>query len=201
MRKWRAENRDKNKKNDLRCRVYRLARQKYGDEDTEEKQKFINEEINRRLGRRMLLEQSKSNQDKEQAAALGLASLSSGSGQNSPSNSSNGEIFEEEEEELNELPFYCAPLHKIELPSLDNSTNVRCMKTTAPATAKTTVPSNYKTASQPPSPIDSNSNRSTSPPPCSSPTATVQQIAPQLPPMQSLLTHLSPPAQQRNYHS
>jgi hypothetical protein len=54
MRKWRAENRDKNKKNDLRCRVYRLARQRFGDADCIAKQSFIREEIAKRLGRRMI---------------------------------------------------------------------------------------------------------------------------------------------------
>lgn len=82
MRKWRAENRDKNKRNDLRCRVYRLSRQKFGEADSQEKQQFIHEEINRRLGRRMLLETR-------------------------------------QEDPLNELPFYSAPLHKIELPSIN----------------------------------------------------------------------------------
>jgi hypothetical protein len=81
MRKWRAENRDKNKRNDLRCRVYRLARQKFGEGNSIEKQQFIGDEINRRLGRRMLLEQQNNR--------------------------------------LDELPFYCEPLHKIELPSID----------------------------------------------------------------------------------
>ncbi|KAI7887422.1 hypothetical protein K492DRAFT_121418 [Lichtheimia hyalospora FSU 10163] len=57
MRKWRAENREKNRQNDLRCRVYRLARQKFGLDDTPEKQQFVRDEIARRLGRRMLLEQ------------------------------------------------------------------------------------------------------------------------------------------------
>ncbi|SAM08501.1 hypothetical protein [Absidia glauca] len=52
MRKWRAENREKNRQNDLRCRVYRLARQKFGDKDSVEKQTFIQDEIIRRLGRR-----------------------------------------------------------------------------------------------------------------------------------------------------
>ncbi|KAI9361846.1 hypothetical protein BD770DRAFT_360511 [Pilaira anomala] len=81
MRKWRAENRDKNKRNDLRCRVYRLARQKFGEEDSIEKQQFIDQEINTRLGKRLLSEQKNAS--------------------------------------LNELPFYCAPLHKIELPSIN----------------------------------------------------------------------------------
>lgn len=129
MRKWRAENRDKNKRNDLRCRVYRLARQKYGDDDSEEKQQFIHGEINRRLGRRLLLEKR------------------------------------EEEESLNELPFYSAPLHKIELPSIVNMNNKRYSGTSS--------------SSQPSSPISE----------CSihSPT---NHLPSTLPPMQSFL---SPP--------
>ncbi|KAI7904985.1 uncharacterized protein BX663DRAFT_416013, partial [Cokeromyces recurvatus] len=93
MRKWRAENRDKNKRNDLRCRVYRLARQKFGIEDSEEKQKFIHYEINRRLGRRLLLEQKNNIQQQQ-------------------------EEMNKKKDRLDELPFYCAPLHKIELPSI-----------------------------------------------------------------------------------
>ncbi|KAI9282572.1 hypothetical protein BY458DRAFT_531028 [Sporodiniella umbellata] len=58
MRKWRAENREKNRQNDLRCRVYRLARQKFGDLDSPEKQNFVREEISRRLGRRLILERN-----------------------------------------------------------------------------------------------------------------------------------------------
>ncbi|CAO3682207.1 unnamed protein product [Umbelopsis vinacea] len=54
MRKWRAENRDKNKRNDLRCRVYRLARQRFGEADCLAKQAFIRDEITKRLGRRMI---------------------------------------------------------------------------------------------------------------------------------------------------
>ncbi|CAM0138303.1 unnamed protein product [Umbelopsis sp. WA50703] len=54
MRKWRAENRDKNKRNDLRCRVYRLARQRFGEGDCSAKEAFIREEIAKRLGRRMI---------------------------------------------------------------------------------------------------------------------------------------------------
>ncbi|KAG1142203.1 hypothetical protein G6F37_007315 [Rhizopus arrhizus] len=60
MRKWRAENREKNRQNDLRCRVYRLARQKFGEHDSIEKQCFVREEIARRLGRRMMLERKAS---------------------------------------------------------------------------------------------------------------------------------------------
>jgi hypothetical protein len=135
MRKWRAENRDKNKRNDLRCRVYRLARQKFGEEDSEEKQQFIQDEINRRLGRRLLLEQK----NKERLHDNTIVN--------------NGEIRKpypilpavvKENQTLNELPFYCAPLHKIELPSI-NMPNRR--------TSQSTEPSGYANKSQPNSPL------------------------------------------------
>ncbi|CAO3576432.1 unnamed protein product [Absidia cylindrospora] len=51
MRKWRAANRDKNKRNDLRCRVYKLAREKFQDDECIEKELFIKEQITKRLGR------------------------------------------------------------------------------------------------------------------------------------------------------
>ncbi|ORZ11950.1 hypothetical protein BCR42DRAFT_420943 [Absidia repens] len=51
MRKWRAANRDKNKRNDLRCRVYKLAREKFQDDECIEKELFIKEQISKRLGR------------------------------------------------------------------------------------------------------------------------------------------------------
>ena len=155
MRKWRAENRDKNKRNDLRCRVYRLARQKYGEEDTEEKLQFINEEINRRLDRRMLLD--------DESIKPPIASSTTS-------------------EQLNELPFYCAPLHKIELPSI----HIKREKSN-------------NTNSQPPSPMsdaleeyhhpNTNNNNER----CSSTTtihSTNTSNSPQLPPMQSFLTTL-----------
>ncbi|KAG1466938.1 hypothetical protein G6F56_004598 [Rhizopus delemar] len=56
MRKWRSENREKNRQNDLRCRVYRLARQKFGENDSIEKQSFVREEIAKRLDRRLTSE-------------------------------------------------------------------------------------------------------------------------------------------------
>ncbi|EPB89069.1 hypothetical protein HMPREF1544_04060 [Mucor circinelloides 1006PhL] len=152
MRKWRAENRDKNKRNDLRCRVYRLARQKFGEGDSEEKQQFINEEINRRLGRRMLLEQK--NKENAVSAATTTSDATSNTntfcikvkdefnsnthGNRSPS------ITPPQSETLNELPFYCAPLHKIELPSI-NMNNRR--------PSQSTEPSGYINKSQPPSPM------------------------------------------------
>ncbi|ORX50833.1 hypothetical protein DM01DRAFT_319551 [Hesseltinella vesiculosa] len=108
MRKWRAENREKNRQNDLRCRVYRLARQKYGEQDSEEKQTFIREEIARRLGRR--------NGIKKEPPTIVKPTTKQ-------NHTSPWKI---------ELPFYNFPLQKIELPSIDSfcpplvpSTNLR----------------------------------------------------------------------------
>ncbi|KAI7890814.1 uncharacterized protein EV154DRAFT_421437 [Mucor mucedo] len=102
MRKWRAENREKNRQNDLRCRVYRLARQKYGENDSSEKQGFVREEIARRLGRRMMMERREAN-------AL-LSPLS----------------------DLVQLPFYSAPQQKIELPSIDSFTRTNSWSSSPP---------------------------------------------------------------------
>ncbi|KAF1796797.1 C2H2-type zinc finger transcription factor [Mucor lusitanicus] len=155
MRKWRAENRDKNKRNDLRCRVYRLARQKFGEGDSEEKQQFINEEINRRLGRRMLLEQ-KSKENAASHAATATSDASSNANTNTfrirvkdefnsdALHTRSPSITPPQPETLNELPFYCAPLHKIELPSI-NMNNRR--------PSQSTEPSGYINKSQPPSPM------------------------------------------------
>lgn len=168
MRKWRAENREKNKRNDLRCRVYRLARQKFGEEDSEEKQRFVEEEIDKRLGRRLVLEQKK---------------------KTLPS------IRIDHEKNINELPFYCAPLQKIELPSLDLSNRRK---------SQSTEPAGYANKSQSSSPISdtspftaddrrqsfcsvnsSVSNYSTNSP-ISSPSDTFNNTI--LPPMQALLS-------------
>ncbi|OBZ90630.1 hypothetical protein A0J61_01327 [Choanephora cucurbitarum] len=88
MRKWRAQNKEKNKQNDLRCRVYRIARQKFGKKESEEKNRFIEEEINKRT-RRITIPTEQDNHHHTNY--------------------------------LNELPFYCAPLDKIELPSIRTS--------------------------------------------------------------------------------
>lgn len=141
MRKWRAENRDKNKRNDLRCRVYRLARQKFGEDHSEDKQQFINEEINRRLGRRMFLEQ------KNKENTISTDDSSSIKVENECSNIRSPSTTPSQPETLNELPFYCAPLHKIELPSI-NMNNRR--------PSQSTEPSGYINKSQPPSPMSDN---------------------------------------------
>ena len=128
MRKWRAENREKNRQNDLRCRVYRLARQKYGEHDSTDKQAFVREEIARRLGRRMMMERRESNgwapplrmRDSLRLMSPVIQYLpispSSSSSPTSPSStaSSTSDIIE--------LPFYSAPQQKIELPSIDTFT-------------------------------------------------------------------------------
>jgi hypothetical protein len=126
MRKWRAENKDKNKRNDLRCRVYRLARQKFGEEDSEEKQHFIESEIKRRLNRRMLLEKQKAAKSTIEKDEL--------------------DETEYKPTTLNELPFYCAPRHKIELPSID-------LQNRRPSSQSNTEPSGYPNKSQSLSPM------------------------------------------------
>lgn len=119
MRKWRAANRDKNKRNDLRCRVYRLARQKFQDEESMEKELFIRDQINRRLGRQRLLH-DKNDGPPMLSYSPSSSSSSSSSFSLSPSPSSppeHGFYFQES------LPFYNAPHHQIVLPSLRSMEN------------------------------------------------------------------------------
>ncbi|KAK9763041.1 hypothetical protein K7432_010646 [Basidiobolus ranarum] len=54
MRKWRAENAEKNKDNDTRCRVYQLAKVKFGPDSSSQKQAWIQEEIDKRVNKRKL---------------------------------------------------------------------------------------------------------------------------------------------------
>ncbi|OBZ88515.1 hypothetical protein A0J61_03435 [Choanephora cucurbitarum] len=110
MRKWRAENREKNRQNDLRCRVYRLARQKFGDTDSIEKQGFVREEIARRLGRRMLIEKRESNTTRWSNQKQSLTSPKG----------------------LVELPFYSVPQQKIELPSIEQLTRAAAWSSSPP---------------------------------------------------------------------
>ncbi|KAG0254739.1 hypothetical protein BGZ95_005941, partial [Linnemannia exigua] len=48
MRKWRSSNPEKNRFNDMRCRVYKLARIRYGEQYSAGKEEFIASEIERR---------------------------------------------------------------------------------------------------------------------------------------------------------
>ncbi|CAO3650038.1 unnamed protein product [Cunninghamella echinulata] len=126
MRKWRAENREKNRQNDLRCRVYRLARQKFGEKDSIEKQTFIRDEIARRLGRRGNTKSTSSSSitktihhhhHQQQQQTDTTAS--------SPMSSSSSTMMDEDDDHphhrpwKSELPFYNLPQQKIELPSID----------------------------------------------------------------------------------
>ncbi|KAJ1808558.1 hypothetical protein LPJ56_004696, partial [Coemansia sp. RSA 2599] len=61
MRRWRSENAEKNRLNDLRCRVYRQARIRFGKDPTPEREAWIQSEIFRRLERRRLREAMKGN--------------------------------------------------------------------------------------------------------------------------------------------
>lgn len=112
MRKWRAANRDKNKRNDLRCRVYRLAREKFQDNECIEKELFIKEQISRRLGRQRLLMEDK---DKRRYSSSSSSSSSSCSSSlpSLPSSPSNNEFYYQ-----SGLPFYNPPYHQIVLPSI-----------------------------------------------------------------------------------
>ncbi|CAO3609742.1 unnamed protein product [Cunninghamella blakesleeana] len=56
MQRWRAANKDKNKMNDLRCRVYKLARKKF-KHDCIEKENFIKEQITIRLEKQKSIDQ------------------------------------------------------------------------------------------------------------------------------------------------
>ncbi|KAI8374129.1 uncharacterized protein BYT42DRAFT_615321 [Radiomyces spectabilis] len=136
MRKWRAENRDKNKRNDLRCRVYRLARQKFGEQDSPEKQTFIREEIARRLGKRMLMEQREKElqqqRQQRQHEKQELEQDQSEQKQKQRKQKQQHHLYQQPQQEptnqdwschsttntLVELPFYSAPGRKIELPSI-----------------------------------------------------------------------------------
>ncbi len=51
--KWREENDEKNKDNDLRCRVHKRATLVFGENDTEEKLKWIEEEFTKRKEKRI----------------------------------------------------------------------------------------------------------------------------------------------------
>lgn len=120
MRKWRAENREKNRQNDLRCRVYRLARQKFGEQDSPEKQQFVRDEIARRLGRRLMLEQQKgsnNNNNNVQQQQQQLPARQTRRNAVDQACKDNGSS-KPNTNDLVELPFYSAPQQKIELPSI-----------------------------------------------------------------------------------
>ncbi|KAI7864611.1 hypothetical protein BDF14DRAFT_1833414 [Spinellus fusiger] len=110
MRKWRAENREKNRQNDLRCRVYRLARQKYGEQDSAEKQNFVRDEITRRLGRRTVsIEHREFSSEERWQETVSKDSITP---YRFSSSLKTGFCH------LVELPFYSAPQQTIELPSI-----------------------------------------------------------------------------------
>ncbi|KAI8992587.1 hypothetical protein BDB01DRAFT_441228 [Pilobolus umbonatus] len=123
MRKWRAENREKNRQNDLRCRVYRLARQKFGEDDSIEKQGFVREEISRRLGRRMMIERRENdNWTPPNKMRSGIRLMSPIQMMLTPpaSTPTTPSMILSPLSDLVELPFYSAPQQKIELPSIDS---------------------------------------------------------------------------------
>ncbi|KAJ1911280.1 hypothetical protein H4219_005987 [Mycoemilia scoparia] len=63
--RWREQNEERNKDNDLRCRVNKRANQLYGPENTPEKEKWISDEFERRRQRR---------RDKEHRRAMSVQS-------------------------------------------------------------------------------------------------------------------------------
>ena len=124
MRKWRAENREKNRQNDLRCRVYRLARQKFGEHDSVEKQQFVRDEIARRLGRRMMLEQRAETPDTGSTNHHHATATSCQEQHYYPQQlvlPRRGRRMHHyhHHQHASDLPFYSAPQQKIELPSID----------------------------------------------------------------------------------
>lgn len=122
MRKWRAENREKNRQNDLRCRVYRLARQKFGEHDSAEKQQFVRDEIARRLGRRMMLEQRAETPDAASTTSTTVSHQEQHYHQPQlvlPRRGRRMHHYHHHHQHASDLPFYSAPQQKIELPSID----------------------------------------------------------------------------------
>lgn len=133
MRKWRAENREKNRQNDLRCRVYRLARQKFGEHDSAEKQQFVRDEIARRLGRRMMLEQRAETPDAASTTTTTTTTTTTISCQEQQQQHYHHHHQPQlvlprrgrrmhhhyHHQHASDLPFYSAPQQKIELPSID----------------------------------------------------------------------------------
>ncbi|CAO3661243.1 hypothetical protein G6F70_008040 [Rhizopus microsporus] len=58
--RWRERNQERNKDNDLRCRVNKRAQKLFGKEDSEHKRRWIEEEFMRRRAKRLDKEQRKS---------------------------------------------------------------------------------------------------------------------------------------------
>ncbi|GAA5804114.1 hypothetical protein HPULCUR_009600 [Helicostylum pulchrum] len=137
MRKWRAENREKNRQNDLRCRVYRLARQKYGEHDSSEKQGFVREEIARRLGRRMMMERREANGwSPPTRMRNGIRVMSPVHFTTPPStpllSASANTMLLSPLSDLVELPFFSVPQQKIELPSIERFTRTNSWSSSPP---------------------------------------------------------------------
>lgn len=142
MRKWRAENREKNRQNDLRCRVYRLARQKYGENDSSEKQGFVREEIARRLGRRMMMERREANGwTPPMRMRNGIRMMSPVHFTSPPSTPLLTTTLLSPLNDLVELPFYSVPQQKIELPSIDKFTRTNSWSSSPPDFSSSTTSS------------------------------------------------------------
>ncbi|KAI8977595.1 hypothetical protein BDF20DRAFT_942553 [Mycotypha africana] len=138
MRKWRAENREKNRQNDLRCRVYRLARQKFGEGKSVEKQDFVKHEIARRLGRRLILDGplpvksrlSLHPTNRQQQASICMDTTSPATfllPSTDPISITNihpNDRHHDSSVMNKELPFYSTPQQKIKLPSIETMNHV-----------------------------------------------------------------------------
>ncbi|KAG0196890.1 hypothetical protein BGX28_009639 [Mortierella sp. GBA30] len=70
MRTWRSKNPEKNRFNDMRCRVYKLARAKFGDYYSQAKEDFVVAEIDRRK-KMMLMRNNRRAEWANQANASG----------------------------------------------------------------------------------------------------------------------------------
>ncbi|KAG0363351.1 hypothetical protein BG005_001149 [Podila minutissima] len=98
MRRWREANREKNKFNDMRCRVYRIAKDKFGLEDTDEKEAWIQAEIEKRKGMLLLRHSRKAewkgmNLNNGSGSNVHDASGSLGDGNKYPAGSSTSPFF------------------------------------------------------------------------------------------------------------
>ncbi|KAJ1990068.1 hypothetical protein H4R33_001859 [Dimargaris cristalligena] len=87
MRKWRSQNADKNRQNDMRCRVYRLARQRFASDKSPEAQAWIQGEIDRRIEKRRLREATKGTSP---TSETDMRLSSTGEGAHEPPSSSHG---------------------------------------------------------------------------------------------------------------
>ncbi|KAI8098545.1 uncharacterized protein BX664DRAFT_381247 [Halteromyces radiatus] len=75
--RWREQNEERNKDNDLRCRVNKRAHKLYGKEDSEQKRQWIEEEFAKRQHRRKEKEQRRIATDSSMKSASNSSSVTS----------------------------------------------------------------------------------------------------------------------------